>query len=90
MFAFGQLKLKPWEFDEYTMQDFMFAWYGYQESLQIQRLQTWFTIKATASSDILPRELWALYGDEPIIDKKKLEERKKQADLNWNEPIVTS
>lgn len=89
MFAFGQLKLKPWELDDYTIQDFMFAWYGYQETLQIQRLQTLLHIRATCGGDLKPRDLWTLYDDEPLIDKKKIEERKKEADLNWNEPIIT-
>jgi hypothetical protein len=83
MFALGQLGLKPWEFERYTIHDFMMAWFGYQETLRIQRIQTLLTIRASSGADLEPRDLWPLYFDEPRVNLKKLERLAKQAEINW-------
>ena len=84
MFAYGHLGLTPSEFMLYSIEEFLFAWYGYQERLARERLNVFLTIRPHVENGITPEKLYHLWTDEPVkIDFDRLAQLQKQAESNW-------
>ena len=87
MVAYGALHIKPWELIEYSVGEFLAAWYGYHEGQRIERLKTYLVMAPHLGekSNLKPEKLWKIHGD--VSSERSEEDRERlinQAKEKWN------
>ncbi len=80
--------IRPCDLLDYTIYEFMCAWYGFYNQQALERLKTFYQMTAfSGAGDLIPAKLWALPGEftkkSGPASKQDIEELKKKAAEKW-------